>query len=574
MKKRYVHRLSFFFAIIFLVPVVAIAADATSTSFSLESVGFESAGGVGTSTSYQAEQHLPFVDGGLATSTSFMVDVGFSFTSSSVATSSDDDDDDGGGGGGGGGGSNFVGGGAILPIPSEPVQPPYFSPETALVTPPSNVSAPGAGNALETIAEAVKEFFVPNSKPFVIGKIELEKIVPKVAPLAFRSAWPLLDPGSLRELVFRPLPAELKNLAGEVPQLGKLFAEVGINRFNDLQKLKNISLKVPGLSDVLALPTTPVSGGFVGEVKDIALNELTPELREKFPKGVLFAKLASGNIDAKPQLTISESGQTEQVIRTVVGSTLSLSVRPQYAASSVQGFLLFRGKGSQPLSVESSPASSFARAFGILTATAKESFETALVVSQFSFLDPDGDGIYTAAIQTPVVSAEYEILTLINYKDQDRGTQLLRMVTVVDPEGYVYELTSSGKEVRIPGAVVTLEWRNPATQSYEVWPAKEYQQENPQVTDATGQYSFLVPPGTYKITIDAPGYSLFAGDPFEVKEGSGVHENIQLTSSFKFLKAIDWKTTALLIAFLLILYNFYRDRRRDSSSIRTSASPP
>ena len=135
------------------------------------------------------------------------------------------------------------------------------------------------------------------------------------------------------------------------------------------------------------------------------------------------------------------------------------------------------------------------------------------------------------------------------------------MTTVVDPEGYVYEKYKD-KEIRIPGAIASLYWLNPGTKEYQLWPAAEYSQENPQITAISGKYSFLVPAGTYYLTIEAPGYLDYQGKPFQVREGSGVHENIELRSKYWWLKVINWQTIALVIVIILLFYNFYRDKMR------------
>ena len=101
------------------------------------------------------------------------------------------------------------------------------------------------------------------------------------------------------------------------------------------------------------------------------------------------------------------------------------------------------------------------------------------------------------------------------------------MTAVVDPEGYVYE-KNGNKETRIPDAKISLMWKNPKTEKLELWPGKTYQQVNPQKTDKSGAYSFLVPEGTYKLSVSALGYNDFAGQEFDVNEGRGVHENIAL----------------------------------------------
>ena len=177
-------------------------------------------------------------------------------------------------------------------------------------------------------------------------------------------------------------------------------------------------------------------------------------------------------------------------------------------------------------------------------------------------MDTDADGIYTVTIEAPLVSGEYEVVTIIEYYDPSLGTRALRLITVIDPEGYVYE-SSAGKETRIPGAIVSLEWLNPEQSEYQLWPASDYQQSNPQITTATGEYSFLVPPGYYRLVVKAPGYGAYEGKPFQVVEGGGVHDNIEMRGKLWFLTGLDWKTLVLVLITLLLLYNFYRDKIRE-----------
>ena len=72
-----------------------------------------------------------------------------------------------------------------------------------------------------------------------------------------------------------------------------------------------------------------------------------------------------------------------------------------------------------------------------------------------------------------------------------------------------------------------------------------------------------MPNGFYYLKVDAPGYLSYDGKPFEVREGSGVHINIELRTKYWFLKVVDWKTLLLVVVLLLLGYNFYKDRTRD-----------
>ena len=151
---------------------------------------------------------------------------------------------------------------------------------------------------------------------------------------------------------------------------------------------------------------------------------------------------------------------------------------------------------------------------------------------------------------------------MIDYVDPELGSKQIRLITVVDPEGYIFEKIGD-KELRIPGAKATIYHFNPETKLYELWPAKEFQQDNPQITDIRGSYSFLVPGGTYYITAEAKGYKNYIGEPFDVTEGDGVHTNIELKSQYGLLKLVDWKTALIIIITMLLLWNFYKDRKRE-----------
>ena len=188
--------------------------------------------------------------------------------------------------------------------------------------------------------------------------------------------------------------------------------------------------------------------------------------------------------------------------------------------------------------------------------------EELLLFMEFEYADLDGDGIYTAEIQAPLVAGEYEIITVMDYEDLSLGTKEIRLTTVIDPEGYVYTQLPEGK-TRIVGAVVSLFWLNPKMEQYQLWPAKEYQQENPQITDDTGIYSFLVPPGLYYLKVEAPHYPVYQSDAFSVEEGKGIHMNIELKGKFWWLQLIDWKIFVVVIFGVLLLYNFYRDTIRE-----------
>jgi hypothetical protein len=192
---------------------------------------------------------------------------------------------------------------------------------------------------------------------------------------------------------------------------------------------------------------------------------------------------------------------------------------------------------------------------------ARAETETRMVLSEFNYNDDNQDGVWTADIQAPAAIGNYEIIAKINYQDERLQAKEVRLITIVDPEGYIYK-KSGRDETRLSGAVVSIFWLNPKNNNFELWPAEKFQQANPQTTDMTGRYSFLVPPGEYYLKVDLAGYAPYQGGRFTVKEGNNVHANIELKPKFWNFKVIDWKVIVLIIFGVLLLYNFYRDRKR------------
>ncbi|MBP6803845.1 MAG: carboxypeptidase regulatory-like domain-containing protein [Chloroflexi bacterium] len=96
-------------------------------------------------------------------------------------------------------------------------------------------------------------------------------------------------------------------------------------------------------------------------------------------------------------------------------------------------------------------------------------------------------------------------------------TRELLVYILIDPDGYLYDqsLVNAGSPITdsllLEGTITTYVLVGDA---WQVWPAEYYGQTNPQVTDETtadgvlaaGYYSFLTPPGKYRITAVAAGY--------------------------------------------------------------------
>lgn len=420
----------------------------------------------------------------------------------------------------------------------------------------------------EAVAPFIPNFLKPKPKEEAKQPEKpIEELVAKEAPLAFQGKWQLLPSEPIKEFVLAPLPKEIRNLAQKFPELEKTLEEVGVSKITDIAKLKSVKLTLPGLTERAGLPIARVEPGKFALPQGVPVAKLSPAVKQQLPTEIVFAKTGGELIDFNIDLSVSDKGEPQQKIATISGKPLQLVVKPDKPVKSVKGYVVFKASAVQATSMDV-PLNSllasviFANPVFAKTQDQPVRVEEKLVLLEFEYTDPDGDGIYTAEIDAPVVAGEYEIITVMDFDDPELGKKEIRLTTVVDPEGYIYE-RDGDKETRIPGAIVSLYWLNPETKQYEMWPAKEYQQENPQTTDVRGTYSFLVPEGYYYLKAETPGYLVYDGKPFQVKEGSGVHVNIELKTKYWWLNIADWKTILLVIVIILLLYNFYRDKIRE-----------
>jgi len=445
-------------------------------------------------------------------------------------------------------------------------------PETE--TPPQNIITGTLSPLLQKIQEQLNALLPNIVKPEEIQPTEVV-VISKETPVALLTGWDLLSKKEIGQFVFSPLPTEIALIAQKFPEVKKTFTEVGVTSIRDVSKLQSTTLKLPSLTETVGISGVELEAGEITQTKGIPIAQLTSTAKSKIPSEIVFTKTGGGLIDFNTALSINNKGATEQRITTLVGNLVQFVVKVDSPAKSVKGYLLFKSKKPESVSYNVS--------LGDMTASllfsnpdfavaAPENFvenaesDQKLVIKEFEYTHT-GDGVYTAEVSMPVVSGEYEAYTIVDYQDQSLGKKEINIITVVDPEGYVFE-KNGDKETRISGSIISLYWLNPETKQYELWAAKNYQQENPQVTDVTGNYSFLVPEGYYYLKVDAPGYLSYDGKPFEVTEGSGVHINIELKTKYWWIAAMDWKTALLAIALLLLIYNFYRDKIRDSMLIK------
>ena len=279
----------------------------------------------------------------------------------------------------------------------------------------------------------------------------------------------------------------------------------------------------------------------------------------KIPTEVVFARVSNEKIDLQSILSFDQDGDLGQKINVIAGKKISLAIRPEYPVENIKGYFVFKSGYAE----EDNGNISFDSYLKKITkkAIAKEDVEEFLVLNEFEYFDLDGDGIYTVEVESPKTKGDYEIVTMINYQDHLLGTKMIKLTTIIDPEGYVFE-KNGNKETRIPNATVFIYKLNPQTDQYEIWQAEKYDQINPQVTNHTGEYSFLVPEGTYYIQAQANEYLSYKSDSFEVREGEGINFNIELKIEKSYFDYFDFKIILIIILSIFLFISFYRNKKR------------
>lgn len=425
--------------------------------------------------------------------------------------------------GGSGGGTGYVrqsgtatqGSQSSVPLTETKAQQnPFLETQTALVT-----------QAVESVTKAVKAI-IPNFLKSKLDKEESPKAIEEGlteedTPLALNGKWNILSQSSINDFIFSPLPDRILDLAKKFPDLQKTFDKVGVKKMSDLSKLKNVNFSLSGLNSRVG----------ISDGAGIPVSSLSSAQKDILPSEIIFAKSGS-LIDYGISLSITDDGNPEQRINAVVGTHLDLAIKIDEPVNNIKGYLVVKNLERQ-VARKSVPSDSLLAA-SIINALEvnhpkgeKVEIEQRLVLDEFEYEDIDKDGIYTAQITSPLVHGEYEIISIIEYKNISLGKKELRLVAVIDPEGYVYK-KNGNEETRASNAKVSLLWKNTKSGNFELWPAKQYQQTNPQKTDKSGTYTFLVPQGVYKLTVSSDGYHDFEGEEFAVEDGIGVHENIEI----------------------------------------------
>ena len=184
-----------------------------------------------------------------------------------------------------------------------------------------------------------------------------------------------------------------------------------------------------------------------------------------------------------------------------------------------------------PLAI-SIPADKFTKEVKTVTASITNNISSS---SYLLKLNKDSNAFETV-IPTPLQKGKYNLILNIIYKDGT--TESVSVEILIDPYGYIYKRIEN-QELRITNAVVSLFYLNPKTKKYELWFAEKYSQKNPQITDETGEYFFMVPKGKYYLEVAKENYYSEKTAEFEVIDEI-VNINIEIKEILPLWQKFIW----------------------------------
>jgi len=385
------------------------------------------------------------------------------------------------------------------------------------------------------------------------GQVQPEFTIPEKTPIAFQKL-EIMSVNPLSKFTYSPARTDIGFFMDKLPQLKKVLDElaININNASDVKKLSQVKLSLPGLTQTI-LNTNQNA---------VPLADLSAKALSRIPTNIIFAKALGGLIDFNSIFAVDLKGNVKQIIRVVSGKPIELVIKPESSASSVVGLVVLKKAQSTTGSIEKNQNSFmklFSAALSLVTPQSekKDPASGDLLVHKFEYKETK-PGAFTAEINAPTVEGEYEINTIVSYKDQSIGSTETKITALVDPEGYVYNQMSDGR-LRIEKAVVSIYWLNPSAGSgqapkYELWPADKFMQKNPMTTDNTGRYYFLVPQGTYYLSALANGYKDYKGEIFSVAESNAVNVDIEMQKKTILPIWLNWEAIAIILLIFAVLF--------------------
>ena len=141
--------------------------------------------------------------------------------------------------------------------------------------------------------------------------------------------------------------------------------------------------------------------------------------------------------------------------------------------------------------------------------------------------DPDGDRIFTATFTIPVggrLTGAVRVCVTCDLIRRCSDGQV-----TIDPEGTVFDLLTGQP---VASATVACMQADSSTTSgqqlFNLWPAADFEQINPQTVATDGYFSFFTPQGTYRLQVNKSGYQSYESPDLTVVDAP-VHFDVPLT---------------------------------------------
>jgi plastocyanin len=147
--------------------------------------------------------------------------------------------------------------------------------------------------------------------------------------------------------------------------------------------------------------------------------------------------------------------------------------------------------------------------------------------------DADGDQVYTGSFTSSLARHTAQSFVLVVQCGETNFSG--GGAVLIDPEGVVYDVTTAAPLASAAVACMQAQVAaagDSTTTVYDVWPAADYGQVNPQSTQADGAFSFFTPVGTYQLNVSRSGYQSYRSADIDVVS-EAVHVDVPLTPEIK-----------------------------------------
>ncbi len=235
-----------------------------------------------------------------------------------------------------------------------------------------------------------------------------------------------------------------------------------------------------------------------------------------------------GNISSGAIVSASLAAKVENLVPTITENTKVVQVsqltQSQAVTVSTQNKPVLTTTDSDTVNVYSSQAVNIVVPAETIKNNTTNVQKVLLIVNSevFQMFYDSVKNAYKATISAPSIKGTYD--TTIQTVTADNTSEFaIKLSIKVDPRGYVYYKVGKN-ELRITDAKVSLYQKVDGTEV--LWIAEDGT-ANPQYTNQTGEFSFFVNPGEYKLVVEADGYKTAETEWLTV-ETNIIEKNIQM----------------------------------------------